>query len=390
MGFLDRFFSKGRGTPAKDAKPAAPPVPKTAAAAPAAPAVQKPAAPAAAAPSAQKPAPVVAPKAAPVAVAKPAAQPVQKPAAPAPKAVAAPAPKPAAAPQRKAAPAAAKSSISLPFFGAAKPAGGPLRLMTGDFVTHYRERFAVVGTRVLEGDGATVTQYCLRNENGAAAVLAAEGGAEASLTLQRHVKADVKWDADELTGIGDAPVRVVRKSRMKVRAVDDAGIAANVRSVESRRFSDASGDLVVVLEDFQGAREIRVGEAVFEAEMEFERAAGNDSAGTHSAALAGAKAFEDAAENDIVKGTPRAAAKALEENMGAKKAAGKTSATKSAAQDPTGYDDDAWADAEEDVTASIPVRAAKPAKQTSGEEDEDEWVSATQLVRDGTGGDDEE
>jgi hypothetical protein len=265
-----------------------------------------------------------------------------------------------------------------PIVSGNKAPAGPLNLVKGDFVTHYRERFAVVGHRVLESDGGAVLLYCLKNKNGAAAVLACEGGSDAAFTLQRAVKADVKWDADVLDGIAEEPLRIVRKGRAKVRAWDDSGLPADVRSVEFRRYADASGDVVLCLDDYQGKREIRLGEPVYEAEMEFERGAGAGSAGSRTAAMSRAKTFEDAADDEVVKGTPRAAAKALEQNMGAKKTGAK-SATPD--HDPTAYDDDKWIDAVDEKPKAKP-RAAQPAvTSAAADDDDDEWTSASQLVR---------
>src|SRR6185503_20819900 len=95
-----------------------------------------------------------------------------------------------------------------------KQPGGPLNLATGDTVTHYREKFAVAGVRILEGDGSTVFHYCLRDAQGTAAVLVAEDCPDPVFALQRHVKGDVKWDADVLTGIADEPFKVVQRGRM--------------------------------------------------------------------------------------------------------------------------------------------------------------------------------
>jgi len=282
---------------------------------------------------------------------------------------------------KPATPAAARPVVAAPapFLGASKAPAGPLELAKGDFVTHYRDRFAVVGHRVLEGDGGTVLLYCLKDKDGAAAVLACEGGPEASFTLQRAVKADVKWDADVITGVSEEPLRLVKKGRAKVRAWDDSGLPADVRSVEFRRYADASGDAVLCLDDYQGRREVRLGEPVYEAEMEFERGAGAGRAGSRTAAVARAKTFEDAADDEVVKGTPRAAAKALEQNMGAKKSG---AAGAKPDHDPTAYDDDKWIDAV-DEKPKAKARAAQPvAKAAAADDDEDdEWTSASQLVR---------
>jgi hypothetical protein len=161
---------------------------------------------------------------------------------------------------------------------------------------------------------------------------------------------------------------------MRVRTWGDSGNASSARHVEIRRLADASADCVLVLEDYDGRKEVRLGETVFEGEMQFERAGRGDDA--PAAPLSGADSFEEMAEEAIVKGSPRAAAKALEENVGAQAA----SAQGDAAADPTAYDDDEWADAVD----TKPVSVSMPRKQSHADrvvpEAEDEWDTAAQLV----------
>jgi hypothetical protein len=288
--------------------------------------------------------------------------------------------KAAAAPATPGAPAAARAAAPAPMAVSASGKNaptGPLRLSKGDFVTHYRERFAVVGHRVLEGDGGTVLHYCLRDKDGNAAVLACDGGADGALSLQLAVKAEVKWDADVVEGVAETPLRVVAKGRAKVRGWDDSGLAADVRSVEFRRFADKSGDLTLCAEDYQGRREVRLGQSVLEAELEFERGSGAGG-GAMTAAMSRARAFEEAKDDDVVRGTPRAAAKALEKNMGTRVAAAKGAA---ADRDPAAYDDEKWIDAVDEQPA---VKPRPPAPRDATAEildEEDEWSGAAAFVR---------
>jgi hypothetical protein len=259
---------------------------------------------------------------------------------------------------------------------------GPLRLATGDFVVHYRARFAVVGVRRLECEKRVVFQYCLRDENGATTVLVADDGPETALTLQRAIDVKVPWDVDALDDVLDEPFKLRAHGSRRVRAFDDAGVATGARSMEHREFRDASGDRVLVLEDYAGRRETRLGEVIFETELEFERATSTRAAGILTAAL-DADRFESAAEDEVVPGSPRAAAKALEENVGVAGARAVTTAAPD--RDPTAYDDDHWTDERDEQTATSPRRRAAARAHV---DEEDEWVDATQFLRDERTGDD--
>jgi hypothetical protein len=339
MGILDGFFGMFRRAPARDTA-------DVAAAPPAAPAAKSPAVhPVAAKPAAAKPTASVAVK------------------APTKTAVSA---------QAKAPPKAIPQSAS-----------GPLRLATGDHVTRYRERFTVVGSRYFEGAGRRTWHYCLRDASGGSAVLVAPEGDDAVCSIQRPIKGDVRWDADVLTdAAASGPLKVVRRGKAKVRGWDDAGPATASGTVEFRDFEDADGERVASLEDYDGRREARAGDPVFESELTFERAAEDRAGGVFSAAAQRAGAFEDVPDGDIVKGSPRAAARVLDQNVGATKPKSGGAAVD---HDPTAYDDDAWADTDDAVpTVAARGRASpstpQPAAQTQTG-DEDEWTSAAQLIR---------
>ena len=268
------------------------------------------------------------------------------------------------------------------FLGPAKAPAGPLDLAIGDFATIYGERFAVVGVRVHQSDSHTSHHYCLRDATGNAAVLAADGARDPALTLQRLMSTQVDPTADVVVGIAAEPLKLFARGRMRVRAWGDSGNASGARQVEIRRLSDASGDTVLVLEEYDGRKEVRLGETVFEGEMQFERSGRADD--SPAAPLDGADAFEDISEDEIVKGSPRAAAKALEENVGVQHVAQHGGAV----ADPTAYDDDEWADAVDTkpVNVSMPRRATHADRVMN--EAEDEWDAATEIVskskRDGT------
>lgn len=409
MGFLDKLRSGlGRITsvgsvpaaapvdppPPAPAKPA-PAQPPRAAPAPAPAAKSAPAQPSRATP-ASAPAPAARPAPAPApqtrAAAAPAAAPrsAPAPAAPAPKAAAAPAAsvaKPAAPPRATAAPAPAPAPVKPranpaggSFLGAltggSKPPAGPLAIEIGDGVCHYRERYAVVGVRVLEGEGARVFHYCLRDANGATALIVAEDGPEPTYSIQRPAPGQVQWDAEAPVADGET-FQQIQRTRRKVRSWGEAGIASSAKSSDCREFAGESGDRLLVLEDFGGTREARLAELLIEAELDVERAHAARSGGIHTAALGGRKAFEEEGGDEVVKGTPRAAAVALEQSVGAAAVARKAAL---ADAEPEGYDDDVWADAEDEEQSRAPVRARLA--PTKARDDTDEWVDAAEFVRD--------
>jgi len=278
--------------------------------------------------------------------------------------------------------AGAKPSLAAKPAAAAKPAGaaGPLRLAPGDHVSRYRDRFQVVGTRCLDGGSVRIWHYCLRDAAGGAAVLSTDEQSGGECSLQRKSKSDAKWDADAQSDPADgATLKLARRGRANVRAWNDAGAATTTKSVEFREYADAARERVMILEDWQGAREARVGDVLLDSELTFERAAEGAGGGKFSVAAQRAGLFEDAADDDVVKGTPRAAARALEQNVGATKSTG---AAAKPDRDPTAYEDDAWADAQEDVDAAPAAKrkaaaAAAPATDEMG----DGWGDAARLIR---------
>jgi hypothetical protein len=262
------------------------------------------------------------------------------------------------------------------FLGSPKAPPGSLKLATGDFVTHYRERFIVAGVRLLEGGGAKVQHYCLRDANGAAAVLAVEEAPEPTFSMQRPASGEVCWDADSVD-FDDGTFKAAKRSEMKVRSWDDAGAATSARSVTVRELRDEDDDRVLVLEDYEGHREARVGVPVFEAELEFERAGVGRRGGVRTAALGGAAEFEETKEDEIAKGSPRAAARVLERNVGSTKA---SLQGMDVDENPSTYCDE-WSDAK-DATAEAPPARAKAVAKPASEDDGNEWGKATRLLRD--------
>src|SRR5262249_43481516 len=139
---------------------------------------------------------------------------------------------------------------------------------------------------------------------------------------------------------------------------------------------------VVVLEDYEGRRETRIGESVMESELVFERSGERASGGVFSKAAQRGGLFEDAADDDLVKGTPRAAARALEQNVGATK---DKHADAKPERDPTAYEDDKWSDSQDVVVEAAAQKrrtAIRPAPAPVAAADADDgWSDAAQLVR---------
>ncbi len=258
----------------------------------------------------------------------------------------------------------------------AKVPEGPMHLCPGDAVTHYRTRFAVAGLRCLEGKGPRIWQYCLETQDGARVVLAADEGPSPTLWLERTFEGSADWNADEVSGVCDAPLRLKYDTRMKVRTWADAGVPGGSRAVEVRRYEDEGGDHVLVLEQYGPHREARLGEPVFEAELEIERVrtAAPRSTGVRSKALGGSGSFEEQDDPDVVKGTPRAAALALDRNV----ADGGDAAGPAVDVDPNVYDDERWADDEDAQAPAGRTRFVPPAQRI---DEEDEWASASQHAR---------
>jgi hypothetical protein len=259
---------------------------------------------------------------------------------------------------------------------------GPLRLAPGDSVSYYKDRYAVTGLRVLEGDGSTIYQYILRDSKGGRIVLAAESGPDPQLTLQKVVTGQVDWNADVLEGLLDEPLKLTHRGTMRVKSYGDPLTMAS-RTLNYREYEDASGEQLASLEDFGNYKEVRVGEPVFEPECVFHRA-GEDAPPAEAEQEAEVVVAKGDAERR--RGSPIAAAMALSGKNASDVAPLRADASKVKGRedqagddiDPTAYDDEKWSDEEEE--------AAKPASATPGVEDfvdseEDEWLVATQFVR---------
>lgn len=246
---------------------------------------------------------------------------------------------------------------------------GPLRLALGDGIAYYQERFAVTGVRRVEGSGQVVWQYCLRDRSGERTVLVAEEGAELKLWIQRIVDAELPWDQDVLDGIDEEPFKLTARGRADVAAVGDTGVPA-CAAVDYREFEDSSSERTVVLEDWAGQREVRVGELVHEAEVTFVRASESDGEPVDVFGVG-------ASDMNAPRGTPDAASGALTERRDEDPDSFPTEEAPED-RDPTAFDDDSWD--EDDDDADISTSNGVEVEPVIDSE-EDEWYAAAQVLR---------
>lgn len=241
---------------------------------------------------------------------------------------------------------------------------GPLGLAPGDGVGYYRERWLVSGTRRLVHDGQVTWHYCLRDADGGRAALVVEDGPEPSMWVQRVVAAEVPWDTDVLEGVGDEPFRLTARGTATADHAGDTGTPP-VRTVEFREFEDSGADRVVVLENWGGQQEIRVGETALEAEITL----------AHGGAPEG-DVLDSSNDVAIEEGTHPHAAEALAHDV----AAGDEDVVEGVVReeiDPNGFEDDAWHDEDE----AEPEVASMPLVEAVVDSEDDEWLAATRYVR---------
>lgn len=246
---------------------------------------------------------------------------------------------------------------------------GPLRLVPGDGIGYYKERWAVVGVRRVERQGAVLWQYCLRDRAGDTAVLASNESEEPTLRLERPVEADLPWDEDVLDGIADEPFRLSSRGRAFVAQAGDTP-HPHVRSVDYREFADSSGDRCVLLEDWQGKRDVRVGEQVHEGELIFVRMSGSGripadffaeegAGGDRGSREAAAHALTSAHDGDEDEEIP--VVDEAREDL-----------------DPTAFDDEEW---DEEKEVSDPLACTGPLVEAVMDSEEDEWRTASKYIR---------
>lgn len=246
---------------------------------------------------------------------------------------------------------------------------GPLRLAPGDAVGWYREKWAVAGVRRVEGQGQVVWQYCLRSRDRSTAVLAVEEGTEPTLWLERPAADEVPWDKDVLDGIADEPFELSSHGKADVEQFGDVP-TPHARTVSFRQFEDGSGDRTVVLEDWQGHREVRVGESVHEAELTLVRA--EDQGGVPD------QFWSDPKTAEVDAASQRSAADALVERAGDGGAEPSSGEVVREDLDPTAFDDEEWQDGDEGDAGLAP---SGPLVEAVVDSEDDEWLAAARYIR---------
>lgn len=247
---------------------------------------------------------------------------------------------------------------------------GPLGLQPGDGIGYYKERFVVAGVRRLVANQSVTWQYCMRDPSGAATVLAVEPGAEPVLWLQRVVAANLPWDKDVIEGVGDDPLKLVSQGIATVEQIGDPGTPPS-RHVKFRHLDDPDHERRVVLEDYQGHREVRACDRIHEAELLFVRTAetGSLPAGTFGAIAE--------ADDEASRGSPDAALAALSESHDCD-VADLVGEETPEDRDPTDFDDAEWSD---DEGVDDPSISTGPKVEAVLDSEDDEWGVAAKYLR---------
>jgi hypothetical protein len=253
---------------------------------------------------------------------------------------------------------------------------GPLKLSPGDGVAYYREQFIVAGVRRLDAQGEVTWHYCLANEQGARAILAAEEGPEVLLAIHRPASPDLPWDGEVLEGLGGAPLKLAVRGHASVNSVGDTGGHAS-RSVSFRHFRDESGDRIAVFEEWGGQSEARVGETVLEAELAITRSEAEVEAAAEQEWYDG-RHEPHAGKTGPQRGTAAAAARLLDGLHDAAQA--KAEVVPHEDRDPTAYADDAW----DDEPSGAPVEKPASIVVPSFDSEEEEWRAAARFLREQT------
>ena len=276
---------------------------------------------------------------------------------------------------------------------------GPLGLAVGDAVGYWTERWVVVGWRVLETGSRQVVHYCLRDDAGARATMVTDRDDE-TLWLQRVVELDGPV-GDVVEGVTDEPLRLSATETFRVRSNGDVGGEPS-RSAVVREYHDEECEHVLVVEDHGGQTLARLGEAVHRAEITTGDAVAPPATAAAPVAtpdgsapgpaserpvdadtdeddddFAGLDDFDDDNLGDVDKGTPLAAALALEGRVAHRAFA----ATRAQGEgDEEGYADDEWADAQDaPERGDVGTGHSRFAHADTGTCDD--WVRATRFVK---------
>lgn len=226
-----------------------------------------------------------------------------------------------------------------------KDPGGPLDLSPGDLITYYREKLVVSGIRILTTEGPLVFQYCLKDDVGRKSVLVAiDDGERPELSLQRFTDHDVKWEAETVNDFEDETYTFRAEGQARLQHIGDTWMRG-CRMLDFRVLDDESGDQLLVLEDYNGQRETRLGEPLFEGEFGIVRGERPEESEDTGEVISEVPSGTAEVEIDAARGSPLAAALAL-----SKEQPEEPSQEISESEDEwsDAYDDDDWADAEYD------------------------------------------
>ena len=220
---------------------------------------------------------------------------------------------------------------------------GPLGLLPGDELSHYDTRYKVIGTRVHTRGERLVYQYRLRGEDKSIAILVAGGDVADGFALER-VRSDFKvaWDQDMQSGPEDEEFRIADQGSGSVRHFGETGTTSD--RMRYRVFEDEESGQILSLEEYGSAREVRLGDPVFEGELSFHGGAGPGEERAWDTEFEDCdEQAPDDADDGVSRGSPMAAAMALEGRL----TSGASDPSSFTAHDATDFDDAEWADAED-------------------------------------------
>ncbi len=251
---------------------------------------------------------------------------------------------------------------------------GPLGLLPGDTLSHYETRYQVSGTRVQLRGERLVYQYRLRGEDNAVAVLIAGGDVADGFLLER-VRTDlsVDWQSDVQTGPEEEQFRLVDEGACAVRNVGEATTGQSSQ-VRYRIFEDEESGQILTLEDRSGSREVRMGDPVFEGELDFHGAAGPTEERAWDVEVEDCdEQGTDADADDVTRGSPLAAALALEGRF----ASSATDPSTFSEKDATEFVDAEWSDADE---IGSEIASIMGVSETGAFSDTGGWLEPTLYV----------
>jgi len=223
---------------------------------------------------------------------------------------------------------------------------GPLDMRPGDKVDYYDESFILTGLRVLNSEGPQVFLYCLKDEVGRKVVLAAVEGEVAEYSLQRFTDHEVRWEAERVEDLGEDEVFEFKaEGRARLQHVGDTWVRT-AKQVDFRVYEDEASDQLLVLEDYNGERETRRAEPLYEGEFSVHREdVENDYEDFGGEQISEVPSGTAEIEIEAKKGSPQAAAMMLSREQPDDQS---QEISQSEDEWSDAYDDDDWSDAEYD------------------------------------------